>query len=301
MRRRGLVSNLYRMARLDVVGHERRGSRGEGLGLAGAGELAAFVADAGQPTEMPQAGPGRPQGTRRPPRTRYPAFERLSGLRRDESIGGNASVFGSLQSPAATEAMQRTVSAGASWSGDGVIRRRDGTKRVVEASISPVRDADGTMTGLVTVVRDAADERALAVERARLATAVEQTSDSVTIDRPRGHDRVHLRPAVPLDHLPRPRGRCTGLRLQRDDRGLATPGGADVGQHRAHRRAAGRLLPASRSRRLSDLPAGTAAIRGGPGAGGGGCVPVRADPVQLTLNSPVAPFEASLNLWVTKG
>ena len=37
MRRRGLVSNLYRMARLDVVGHERRGSRCEGLGLAGAG------------------------------------------------------------------------------------------------------------------------------------------------------------------------------------------------------------------------------------------------------------------------
>ena len=28
---------------------------------------------------------------------------------------------------------------------------------------------------------------------------------------------------------------------------------------------------------------------------------VPADLVQLTLNSPVAPFEASLNLWVTKG
>jgi len=110
-----------------------------------------------------------------------PAFRDLSGLQHDESISGNASAFGGLQSPEATEAVQRAISAGASWSGDGVIRCRDGTERIAEASISPVHDAGGTMTGLVTVVRDVTDERALATERERLAAAVEQSSDSVII------------------------------------------------------------------------------------------------------------------------
>jgi len=110
-----------------------------------------------------------------------PAFKRLNGLRPDESPDGDAGVFGSLRSPAETEAAQRTLSAGSSWSGDGVIRRRDGTERVVEASISPVRDADGPITGLVTIVHDVTDERALAAERERLAAAVEQASDSVII------------------------------------------------------------------------------------------------------------------------
>ena len=110
-----------------------------------------------------------------------PAFERLSGLRHDDLVGGRPRLLGSPQSTATFEAMWGTLSAGGSWSDDLVHRHADGTERVAEASIAPVRDADGTVTGFVAVERDVTDERALAVERERLVAAVEQTSDSVII------------------------------------------------------------------------------------------------------------------------
>ncbi len=110
-----------------------------------------------------------------------PAFRRMNGLAPDERMEGSATAFGHLPSPEALHEVELALATGRSWSGDGIVHRPDGTEAAVEASISPVRDPDGTMTGLVTVVRDVTAERALRVERERLAAAVEQTSDSVMI------------------------------------------------------------------------------------------------------------------------
>lgn len=110
-----------------------------------------------------------------------PAFERLSGLRNDQLVGGRPDLLGSAQSPAVMEEMWRTVSAGRSWTGALVHRRPDATEAVAAASISPVLGADGTVTGYVAVERDVTDERALSAERKRLQTAVAQTSDAVII------------------------------------------------------------------------------------------------------------------------
>ncbi len=110
-----------------------------------------------------------------------PALRELTGHLSDESIGGNAMAFRSLLSAAATEDARRAISTGESWSGDAIISRPDGTQRVAEASMAPVFNADGTMTGLVNILRDVTDERALSGERQRLVAAVEQTSDSVII------------------------------------------------------------------------------------------------------------------------
>lgn len=110
-----------------------------------------------------------------------PAFERLSGRRSEEIIGGRPSLLGSPQAQATFEGMWRALVAGRSWAGDLVHRRPDGTERVAVTSISPVTDADGTVSAFVAIERDVTDERALARERERLATAVEQTSDSVII------------------------------------------------------------------------------------------------------------------------
>jgi PAS domain S-box-containing protein len=110
-----------------------------------------------------------------------PAFERLSGLGREDLVGGSLSLLGSPQSTATFDAMWRTLSGGESWVGDLVHHHRDGTERVAVASISPVHDTDGTVMGFVARARDVTEERALAVERERLATVVEQTSDSVII------------------------------------------------------------------------------------------------------------------------
>lgn len=110
-----------------------------------------------------------------------PAFERLSGLRGDQLVGGSPDLLGSPQSPAVMEEMVRTVSGGQVWTGDLVHLRPDGTQRIAAASISPVRQPDGAVSGYVAVERDVTEERAGRAERMRLQAAIEQASDSVII------------------------------------------------------------------------------------------------------------------------
>ena len=98
-----------------------------------------------------------------------PAFERLSGLRRGDLVGGRTGRIGTPQSAATFAAMWGTLSAGGSWVGDLIHRRSDGTERVAEAAMSPVRDADGTVTGFLAIERDVTDERTLAQRSIQLA------------------------------------------------------------------------------------------------------------------------------------
>ena len=110
-----------------------------------------------------------------------PAFRQLAGRGPEGSLGGSAMALGNLMSGAATEEARRAISIGQSWNGDGIINRADGTQRVAEVSVTPVFNADGTMTGLINMLRDVTDERHRAAERQRLVAAVEHTSDSVII------------------------------------------------------------------------------------------------------------------------
>jgi PAS domain S-box-containing protein len=115
-----------------------------------------------------------------------PAFERLSGCTRAEIEGGMPSLLGSPHDRSMFGAMWRTLTAGGSWFGDLVHRRPDGTERVAVTSITAVHDADGSVAAFVAMERDVTDERAMAIERDRLAAAVEQTSDSVMVTDRRG-------------------------------------------------------------------------------------------------------------------
>ena len=110
-----------------------------------------------------------------------PAFERLSGHKGADILGGQPTVLGSAQAPGAMEAMWRAVSADGVWSGDLVHQRTDGAQHVAEASISPLTHADGSISGYLAVERDVTTERALTAERERLLTAFSQTSDAVII------------------------------------------------------------------------------------------------------------------------
>ena len=110
-----------------------------------------------------------------------PALRLLTGRGPDGSLGGNAMALGNLLSATATEEAGRAISTGKSWSGDGIVNRADGTQRVAEVSVTPVFNADGTMTGPINILRDVTDERDRAAERQQLVAAVEQTSDSVII------------------------------------------------------------------------------------------------------------------------
>ena len=109
-----------------------------------------------------------------------PAFERISGYALADVAGQNPRILSSgVQAPAFYAAMWATLTAGASFTGDMVNRRKDGSLYREEAVISPVSDDDGTVTGYVAVKRDVTRERdreaaqeAMARERARIAGAL---------------------------------------------------------------------------------------------------------------------------------
>jgi PAS domain S-box-containing protein len=105
-----------------------------------------------------------------------PAFERLTGYRRDEVLGQNPRILKSGQHPPAFyDTMWATLTAGGTWVGDIVNRRRDGSLFTEETVISPVLDAGGALAGYVAVKHDVTSQRvaeALARTRAREHTLI---------------------------------------------------------------------------------------------------------------------------------
>jgi PAS domain S-box-containing protein len=91
-----------------------------------------------------------------------PAFERVTGYSREEVIGGNPRILKSGDHEAAFyEAMWATLAGGATWHGELVNLTRDGRRILEDASISPVRDEAGIVTGYVAVKRDITAQREL--------------------------------------------------------------------------------------------------------------------------------------------
>lgn len=89
-----------------------------------------------------------------------PAFERITGYTGAEVIGRNPRILqGGLQTPAFYADMWSTLTAGATWTGELVNRRKDGTTFIEEASITPVVDARGTLASYVAVKRDVSHVR----------------------------------------------------------------------------------------------------------------------------------------------
>ena len=89
-----------------------------------------------------------------------PAFERVSGYRRDEVIGQTPRVIQSgFQDEHFYERMWASLTAGETWTGELVNRAKDGRTYVEEASITPIRDGAGAITNYVAVKRDVTRER----------------------------------------------------------------------------------------------------------------------------------------------
>ena len=84
-----------------------------------------------------------------------PAFERMSGYASAWVVGRNPRVLKSGRQPSAFyRSMWRRLARGAGWSGRFFNRRADGTLYEVEATIAPIRGADGSVNGYVGVERD---------------------------------------------------------------------------------------------------------------------------------------------------
>jgi PAS domain S-box-containing protein len=91
-----------------------------------------------------------------------PAFERISGYSRAEVLGANPSILKSgAQDPELYRVMWAELAAGRPWSGELVNRRKDGALYREQATISPVRDAQGALVSYVALQRDVTRERAL--------------------------------------------------------------------------------------------------------------------------------------------
>jgi diguanylate cyclase (GGDEF)-like protein/PAS domain S-box-containing protein len=77
--------------------------------------------------------------------------------------------------------MRAAVAAGASWRGELLNYRRDGTPFWPALTLTPLRDAAGELTSYVAIARDVTARRAEERERERLATVVAVTPDGVGV------------------------------------------------------------------------------------------------------------------------
>lgn len=93
-----------------------------------------------------------------------PAFVRVSGYRADEVIGQNPRVLKSGHTPQKTfDTLWATLRAGHIWRGELINRRKDGQEFIEDATISPLRQADGRITHYVGVKTDITElKRAMA-------------------------------------------------------------------------------------------------------------------------------------------
>lgn len=84
-----------------------------------------------------------------------PAFERITGYRRDEVLGRNPRILKSGRQPKEFyEDLWRTILAGKPWSGRLENRRKDGTLFIEQCTISPVFNQDSEIEYFVAVKRD---------------------------------------------------------------------------------------------------------------------------------------------------
>ena len=114
-----------------------------------------------------------------------PAFEAVTGYKREEALGQNRSLLRSDTQPEAFHReMWRTLTGGHRWRGRLVNKRKDGTLYTEEATISPVLGVDGRIVNFVAVKRDITEQLRLAeqLQAAQKMDAIGQLAGGV------GHD-----------------------------------------------------------------------------------------------------------------
>jgi PAS domain S-box-containing protein len=90
------------------------------------------------------------------------ALEQMTGYTREELLNETPRLFKSgVQSPGFYAALWQTVRSRASWHGDLVNRRKDGTLFDTSLTISPIVDSRGALTHFVGIYRDISERRLL--------------------------------------------------------------------------------------------------------------------------------------------
>ncbi len=88
-----------------------------------------------------------------------PAFEKITGYSRSEVLGKNPRILQSGNTPVERyDQMWSTLRRGEVWQGVLINKRKDGSEYQEEASISPVRNAEGKVVSYVALKRDISRE-----------------------------------------------------------------------------------------------------------------------------------------------
>lgn len=101
-----------------------------------------------------------------------PAFEQLTGYRRDEAMGRKPAelVKSGLQDQAFYEEMWRVILAGRTWRGEVINKKRDGSLYDEELTIAPVLDENGIIRHYVGIKQDITARKHMQAELHNLAT-----------------------------------------------------------------------------------------------------------------------------------
>ena len=112
-----------------------------------------------------------------------PKFTELTGYSVAEVLGQNPRVLKSGEQPPEfyTE-MWRTIASGREWRGEFHNRKKSGELFWEFASISPVRDRDGTVTHYVAVKEDITERKRIEAERERLIGELDAFAHTVAHD-----------------------------------------------------------------------------------------------------------------------
>jgi PAS domain S-box-containing protein len=111
------------------------------------------------------------------------AFVRNTGYSRDEAIGQTPALMRSGRTPRETyESLRLALEAGASWQGEFINRRKDGSEFINLATIRPLRQRDGTFSHFVAVQEDITENKRLAGELERHRLNLEELVASRTAD-----------------------------------------------------------------------------------------------------------------------
>ena len=114
-----------------------------------------------------------------------PCFERMTGYKREEAMGRDPSMFkGGAHDEVFYKNLWETITAGRTWEGRLINRKKDGTPVTEQAVISPIKDETGRITGFVKVSRDIGRELALEgqLRQAQKMEAVGQLAGGVAHD-----------------------------------------------------------------------------------------------------------------------
>jgi PAS domain S-box-containing protein len=88
------------------------------------------------------------------------AFTQASGYTAEEAIGQNPNILQSGDTPPETyRDMWPTLLSGKVWRGEFVNQRKDGSRYLEQATISPVRDNNGQVTHYVAAKEDITERR----------------------------------------------------------------------------------------------------------------------------------------------